>query len=156
MKNKIKRWGVMWFMLSGTIVVAAWVGVDEEKTDPQTKIILAKEDVVSIDQLKRSSSSPQQDAFSGKSWVVAKPMPKPAPVVLPVAVAPPLPYTYMGKMQESSGQLIIYLVRGDKPYIVKEGDVLDDAYRVEKVEAGRITFTYMPMAATQVLQTGAN
>jgi len=71
----------------------------------------------------------------------------------PVPVAPPLPFTYMGKMVEN-GALTVFLTREDKPYVVHAGDVLDNQYRIDAIRPPSIELTYLPLKQKQLLSMG--
>lgn len=88
------------------------------------------------------------DPFAARSWA------PPAVVKARAPVAPPLPYTYFGRITED-GTLRVFLQRGQRTYTVARGDVLDRDYRVEEIAAAAVTFTYLPLAQRQVLQTGS-
>jgi hypothetical protein len=82
----------------------------------------------------------------------APPAPPPPPVVAappppppPKPTAPPLPYRYFGRMADVNGQAISYLSRGEELLPVRENDVLDQVYRVEKVDASQIVLVYLPL-----------
>jgi hypothetical protein len=71
----------------------------------------------------------------------------------PRPVAPPLPYTYMGRITEQ-GQLSVFLTRNGKPYVARPGAVLDGQYRVDAIEPPLLEFTYLPLAQKQTLNIG--
>lgn len=101
---------------------------------------------------------PRADLFAAHSWYVAPPPPPPAPPPAPVAPpppqAPPLPFAFLGKLQEPE-RLRVFLVRGERTYTVSEGDVLDGAYRVERVTDTQISLTYLPLNQIQTLALGS-
>lgn len=103
-------------------------------------------------------AAPRADLFAAHSWYVAPPPPPPAPPPAPVAppppMAPPLPFAFLGKLQEPE-RLRVFLVRGERAYTVSEGDVLDGAYRVERVTDTQISLTYLPLNQTQTLALGS-
>lgn len=73
----------------------------------------------------------------------------------PAPEAPPLPYSYMGKLIEDGIHSVFLLREGhDKPYIVKTGDWLDGKYRVDAISPQLVEFTYLPLGQKQRLQTG--
>jgi hypothetical protein len=114
---------------------------------------------VELERMIRSQPHPEADAgtgnaFSATSWYVPPPPPppaKPAPPLKPTA--PPLPFSYLGRYQDAG--LIIMLVRGDRVYTVSEGDVIENTYRIERVSAGTVELTYLPLNIRQTLSTGA-
>lgn len=89
--------------------------------------------------------------------------PPPRPVVASVSpaalapppppMAPPLPYTYMGKLAEQ-GQFSVFLTRNGKPYVARPGDVLDGQYRVDAIDPPVLELTYLPLAQKQTLNIG--
>ena len=102
---------------------------------------------------RRAPAGPNQDAFAGRSWVAPPPPVVEAPPAAPSA--PPLPFTYIGKMQEGeTGPLTIYLVQGEQAYSVKKGDVIDKTYRVESIDTAHIVLTYLPLRIKQTLTFG--
>ena len=90
-----------------------------------------------------------KDMFAGKSWHVAPPPPKAAP-----PAAPPLPFVYMGKLAEQGEKVVILLVKQDRSYAVREGDVLDNSYRVDEIRAPVMILTYLPLNIKQTIQIG--
>lgn len=86
--------------------------------------------------------------------------PKPAPVHTepapppPPPMAPPLPYVYMGKAVEQ-GRVSVFLTRNDKPYVARQGDVLDGQYRIDAINPPIMELTYLPLAQKQMLNIGA-
>ncbi|MEK6663610.1 MAG: hypothetical protein AABY73_07055, partial [Pseudomonadota bacterium] len=66
---------------------------------------------------------------------------------------PPMPFIYMGKLLEE-GKLTVFLTKQDRYYAVKAGDTLDGAYRVERVDAQQVLFTYLPLNMQQTLTLG--
>ncbi len=93
-------------------------------------------------------ADPVADPFAAKTWnprVDEKPA---APV------APPMPYTYFGRMSED-GKLYVFLQRGERTYMVTDGDVVDQEYRVEEIAPNAVVMTYLPLKQRQVLHTGS-
>lgn len=100
------------------------------------------------------------NVFNTTSWYVPPPAPKyvadnspPAPPPPPPApTAPPLPFTYLGRYSDEF--LIIILLKGDRIFTVAEGDVIENTYRVDKLSAGTVNLTYLPLNIVQTLRTG--
>ena len=96
------------------------------------------------------------DAFATMSWLpppppvrVAPPPPPPAPVV---PVAPPLPFTFVGLMEQSTTRPQAFLSKGDALLVVAAGDLIDNnTYRVDTVNPQQIIMTYLPMNTLQTL-----
>lgn len=166
------RWTVLGAALCFSIAAAAWVGnkegqtepgsslVDEDRNQDHGQVLAPKKTgddrlVLNLHKLNRAGMSDAgQNIFAGKSWYVPPPPPKLQPPSAPSA--PPLPFTFMGKLQEESGRLIVYLVKGDTAYTVAQGDVIDNTYKVEDVTAAQMTLTYLPLNVKQTLAIGSN
>jgi hypothetical protein len=95
--------------------------------------------------------------FAGHSWYTPPP-PAPAQVrtqpVQRVPTAPPLPFSYLGRFEQHGAATLYYLVKDDRVYDVKIGDVIDDIYRVDSVINGQLMFTYLPLSSSQGLRLG--
>jgi hypothetical protein len=93
------------------------------------------------------------NVFGSTSWYV--PPPPPPQVILPppVPTAPPMPFTYLGLYDGARGKVIM-LVKGDQVYTVSVGDVIENTYRVDRVENGIVDLTYLPLNIKQSITTG--
>ncbi len=160
---------VLAVMLCLTLAATLWVSQGEEAESAPDSAAATRSDSAHqpsrrdasvdsspllLDRLaRRAPAGPNQDAFAGRSWVAPPPPVVEAPPAAPSA--PPLPFTYIGKMQEGeTGPLTIYLVQGEQAYSVKKGDVIDKTYRVESMDTTHIVLTYLPLAVKQTLTFG--
>jgi hypothetical protein len=48
----------------------------------------------------------------------------------------------------------VFLQRGERVYAVSAGDVIDGQYRVDRIDAGQLTFRYLPLDMPQALIFG--
>jgi len=109
---------------------------------------------VRLDQLeRRTAAAPAGDPFQAHSWepalaVVRRNLPPPPPQ------APPLPFTYLGKMVDGE-ETTVFLAASDRNYVARPGDTLDGRYRVEKIEEDGLALTYLPLGTKQVLPFAA-
>ncbi len=81
----------------------------------------------------------------------APPAPQPAasaPGAPAVAVAPPVPYRFAGRVRKGAEEEFL-LSKGDLIFPVKEGDTLDGTYRVVAVKAEGIELIYLPLGTTE-------
>lgn len=76
---------------------------------------------------------------------------QPAAPVAPKA--PPLPYTYLGKMTQN-GVLRVFLNRDNKSYVIQHGDVIDEVYHVDAINPPLLQLTYLPLKETQLMSIG--
>jgi hypothetical protein len=102
---------------------------------------------VELDRLERRKFSAQAgDIFGRKSWA---PPPPPSRESGPPP-PPPLLFKYLGKVMEGE-ETRVFLSLSDRNYIVKQGENIDNRYRVDEVNDRAITFTYLPLGAKQTL-----
>lgn len=96
---------------------------------------------------------PQQarDLFASGSWMPPPPLVKPLPP--PPPVAPALPFTFLGKKLEGK-VWEVFLARGEQSFIVREGTVLENTYRVETISPPNLNLTYLPLGQSQSLLIG--
>ena len=71
-----------------------------------------------------------------------------APSAPAVAVAPPVPYRFAGRVRKGAEEEFL-LSKGDLIFPVKEGDTLDGTYRVVAVKADAIELLYLPLGTTE-------
>ena len=95
------------------------------------------------------------DMFKGRSWTPPPPPPPPATVEPvrppPPPSAPPLPYRFIGMLEQKSDQPTAFLAKGEALHVVKVGDIVDGAYRIESLSAAKVVFTYLPLKQQQTL-----
>ena len=95
------------------------------------------------------------NVFKVHSWLVipkpikSKPMPPPPPV------APPAPFTYMGKLENSPKGTQVFLMRNGKLYTAIKGQKIDEEWRLESEDVNSIRLTYLPFNLPQMLSKSA-
>jgi len=95
------------------------------------------------------------DAFGAKTWVVAPPPPPPPPPpVIEPPKAPPLPFRFMGQVDEGNGHRVFFLLRGTEMISASVGENIDNSYLLERADGGSLRFIYLPLRETQLLQIG--
>jgi hypothetical protein len=101
----------------------------------------------------RTSANEASDLFASKSWYVPPPPPKVDPVAVkpPAPTAPPLPFTYFGRITDSKGEVVIYLHRSGQVYTLKQGEKIEDQYQLESVTETQLGFVYLPLKTRQTL-----
>jgi hypothetical protein len=158
---KMRRWGV-WGLLLVTLYLAFDVsnqqqGQDVDLSEPVRDASRQKGEAAVTDASHSALSSREWqekasgDPFRTMQWYVA---PKPKAEPPPVPVAPPLPFTYFGKMAEGE-QPYAFLQKGKAVQVAKVEDVLENKYRVESITSSAVTFIYLPLNQKQVAVLGA-
>lgn len=79
------------------------------------------------------------------------PPPPPPPRARPTA--PPLPFRYVGALEEEGGRAV-FLLEGTQVRMVRAGDALGGQYRVDRITPAAVEFTYLPLQERQTLATG--
>lgn len=95
------------------------------------------------------------NVFGATSWYTPPP-PSPPPLLPeppPAPTAPPLPFTYLGRYEDAPALLAI-LLKGERMYVVAEGDVIEDTYRIDRLTQTEVELTYLPLDIKQSLSTG--
>ncbi len=167
---RLRRW-ILFVALAATVVAAGWVGGQEEVTvspverkagpAPQRATIAATTpapSAVDMERLRQRSGSRDfgdishnfGDIFPSRSW-----QPPPAPPVKPPPPrAPPLPFTFFGRMVED-GKTVIFLAQKDQIFAVAAGETVAGSYRVEEIGTDAIVLNYLPLNERQSLNIGA-
>lgn len=93
--------------------------------------------------------------FNSQTWTTPTAPVKMQPKIPQAPVAPPIPYSVLGKKWED-GIWEVFLSRNEQTYIVREKTILDDLYRVESIQPPTLTLTYLPLNQIQVLTIGSS
>lgn len=102
----------------------------------------------------RIPTAPAGNAFETPDWTSTPPARSALPSTLPGASAtPPLLLTFLGKKYED-GSWVVFVGWQDEVYIVKEKDVISNAYRVDSIRPPDMTLTYLPLNQIQIMSIG--
>jgi len=106
--------------------------------------------------LKREPMSDKPvDLFKVHSWLVIPPVKKMKPEPPPVPVAPPVPFSYIGKLEDSPKGTQIFLMASGKLYSVVKGEKVNQQWRFDSEDANALRFTYLPFNLAQTLSKSA-
>ena len=169
----LRRWSLA-VALAVTVAAAGWVGGDQEgggvaapvpgaearpqraeppERRPDSAISEADSAMPDVEKLlQRSVSREFGEMFPARSWEPPSPPPsarKPEP-----PRAPPLPFTFLGRIVED-GTTAVFLARQGDTYVVRAGDTIDNAYRIDEINGAAVELTYLPLQQRQTLQIGA-
>ena len=61
-----------------------------------------------------------------------------------------MPFNYLGRYQDGA-TLIILLTKGDRVYTVSVGSVIENTYRVERLNGSVLELTYLPLNMKQTI-----
>ncbi len=96
------------------------------------------------------SRQPEVDLFKAHAWfepspkrMEALPPPKPA--------APPVPFGYVGKLEDGPNGTMLMLVAGNTLHTVAIGDVMDGQWRLDAETADSLRLTYLPLGLSHTI-----
>ncbi len=175
--NKHNGW--VWVALIVTVALTVWTSMQPENENvaddlvsPTTKLvqntnnqirnITNNTSAIASTQMANQPSSWQvrnremleekpTDLFPVHSWAVVVPVAKAKPVPPPPPVAPPTPFTYMGKMEDGPKGTLIFLMANNKVYSVSKGENVDAFWRLDGEDANQLMFTFLPLNLPQTL-----
>jgi len=104
----------------------------------------------------RIATESNGDAFGTASWTPPPPPPPPpaapvAPPAPPPPTAPPLPFSFVGLLEQKSSKPTAFLAKGEALVVAGVGDVIDGTYRVESLSPSGVVVTYLPLNQRQTL-----
>lgn len=104
----------------------------------------------------RPVPSAEGQAFARLSWLPPRPPPPPAPPAPPPApvipTAPPLPFSFVGMVDNGTGKPQAFLAKGDALLVVSAGELLENnTYRVDSFDANQVVLTYLPLSMKQTI-----
>lgn len=105
------------------------------------------------------ADEPGKDPFAPRNWLPPAPPPEPvksvpqsrevAAVILPQG-PPALPFKFAGRMNDGDDQ-VIYLARGETALIARQGEVLENTYKIVSINASQIELEHLPTGQKQAL-----
>jgi len=66
----------------------------------------------------------------------------------------PIGVQFVGRIGDRE-DLQIFLQSGEKLYVVRQGDVIDQTYRLDRVSANELDLVYLPLHQSQTLSVGS-
>lgn len=109
--------------------------------------------ILALQSRSRSDEQKEINAFLQRDWTPPPPPPPPAPPPPPPPQAPPLPFSFIGKILEGK-QWTVFLAQQERTHAVTAGDLIGHEYKVESITPPLMTFTYLPLKQTQSLSIG--
>ena len=103
-------------------------------------------------QLKREpTKTAAYDLFKVHSWLVVPPVKKVKPLPPPPPTAPPVPFTYTGKLDNTPTGTQIFLMANNRLYTATKGAKINPQWRFDSEEGELLRFTYLPFNLQQTL-----
>jgi hypothetical protein len=102
------------------------------------------------------SQSAHSDPFAPKGWTPPPPPPPPPVAALPPPpppppTAPPVPFKFIGQIEDKSAKPAAFITKGDALFVVHVGDVVESTYRVESFNSAQVVVTYLPLKQRQTI-----
>lgn len=103
---------------------------------------------VQSDAIRVLPDTPARHAlFAAHEWLPPPPKPQPPPP----PEAPPLPYSYVGSLQEMPQGNVVMLMQQKKMVMPVIGSQLNAQWRLDREDAQSVYFTYLPLNKKMVL-----
>jgi len=153
--------------LLGTLAATAWVATrpEEDAASPALVAQPARRPLAAAaDTAKPTSTSEARQPWAEANpaqlaaWRPPPPPPPPsppppaAPEPPPAPTAPPVPYRMIGRVVEGEGAQAVevaLLTGPNKSLSVRQGDVINDQWRVEQVSTRGVSLTWLPAKLPQ-------
>jgi len=175
--NIFKRRNLLFITLAMTVASAIFININEDSDDhviePVKDITTTRNstDKHNSNNFIKSQTSIElqtlpigirysenhNNAFSNQSWHKKPKAPaltktKEAPVAIEPQ-APPLPFTYLGRMLDGE-KITFFLSSNHKNHIIEIGDTIDGTYRINELNSTGLQITYLPLNISQTLPIG--
>lgn len=140
-------------------------GTDAARRDASKRAAAKSATLTSLplDKLERAQpSAAKGDLFAAAGWnappkidLAKRPPPPPPEAALPPPKPrpPALPFQFFGHMMDGD-TATVFLTQAGRNHVVKSGETIDGAYRVESITPQKIVFRYLPLDETQELARG--
>lgn len=130
--------------------------LDEQSASKKLEVSLVNSPIPWQKLKRESQNSKPYDVFKVHSWVVVPPVKKaPPPPPPPPPQAPPAPFTYVGKLENSPKGTQIFLMENNKLFSVLMGEKINAQWRLDSEDASSIGLTFVPLDLKQVLSKSA-
>lgn len=102
--------------------------------------------------LKREQSNNQPvNLFEVHSWLEVPQIKKTRPLPVPPPVAPAVPFSYMGKLEDTPKGTQVFLMTNGRLFSVLEGEKIDQHWRLDAENADSLHLTYLPLNLPKIL-----
>jgi len=161
-----------WLVLGGLLALTVWLVLNVPESENDLVIInpvSSSKHQLKLDrstlpvEAKKDSqiSLVQRLPITGKSVDLfgleqeIKPKNKVKPIIRPkpIAKAPALPFTYVGKLVENN-TVKVFLLEDQRLHIVKKGEKIGENYQLKNVSDQQISWLYLPLNITQKMSIG--
>lgn len=164
----MNRRSILLTLVLAATLAASWWAINVDQDEPATVLPVERRHAAARtatrqpgteaarntgDRLERLSAprAAWPELSAGLAQIVRfTPPPPPAPVVRVEPQAPPLPFRYVGAIDDAQGKAV-FLLEGAQVRMARAGDVIGGQYRLVRIAPGALEFTYLPLNKTQLL-----
>ena len=115
-------------------------------------VVATQQPLIPWQKLERAPLTSQpQDLFKVHSWLVLAPLRKAKPQPAPAPVAPPAPFSYVGKLDDSPTGTQFFLMENGRLFSVLKGEKIGRQWRLDNDDAGSLYLTFLPLNMPQTL-----
>jgi len=157
---------VIWMLFLGGSAVLAWAPghwfgqTPEQALEALAAQAPAKAVAAPTQGRTQATRAASRNLFPSQRWgaaptlakVTEQPVQAAPQAVLPTA--PALPFQFIGRLDDRQDRQV-FLQHGEKLYVVRQGDVIDDTYRIEQISATELSLVYLPLHLSQTLSVGS-
>ena len=130
--------------------------LNQNLSSKKTEVTPNTSNLIPWQKLKREPlKNKTYDVFKVHSWVVVPPVKKIKPQPPPPPVAPPAPFTYLGKLENSPSGTLIFLMGNNKLFSVILGEKIDQQWQLNAEDANTLRLTYLPLGLAQFISKSA-
>lgn len=145
------RWGGY-----ASILAVVWWLITQDRAQSHGQLVEMQPPTVKKPNDENEPTREIKAIEAAKADPFSKPAPNPpppqevkAPPPPPAPQAPPLPYRHFGMVTGPDGKETVFLTQGSRLLTVRQGEVVDGQYRVDKISDEEIVFTYLPLEQVQ-------
>ena len=153
---------LVWIGLGITLLMVYWIEQQEEDIDA---VEVRAPESVQVQPLQTTQIDTTDDDVQLRKPIIETPqnlfeVPRIAEPEMPVdplpaqPVMPANPYIYVGKLIED-GEMRVFLTNGQKNYVVKTGDTLEDTWQVKSIESTEMILVNLPTQTQVSVKIGA-
>lgn len=153
---------LVWIGLAITLLMVYLVEQQEEDIDA---VEVRAPESVQVQPLQATQTGTTDEDFQLRKPIIEMPknlfeVPRIAEPEMPVdpqptqPMMPENPYVYVGKLIED-GEMRVFLTNGQKNYVVKTGDTLEDTWQVKSIESTEMILFNLPTQTQVSVQIGA-
>ena len=115
-------------------------------------LMAAQQPLIPWQKLERTPLTSQpHDLFKVHSWLVLAPVRKAKAQPAPAPAAPPAPFTYVGKLDDSPTGTQFFLMENGRLFSVLKGEKISRQWRLDNDDAGSLYLTFLPLNMPQTL-----